>query len=201
MIVLITGVPGVGKTTLCERLAQEAPATFRHIAFGRLILEAIGDESLTEVDLRRNVTGRVTERALDQATQALRKRLHEVGSDGESPPIALLDSHAVSQDSYGFISTPDGPGYFEQVRYDAIVHLYGKPSEILQRSDPEQTGRFAATEADLERHDSILSGVTNLYAHASSAPAYFVDSSSGAESTRAVVRVLLEERRGTQTRQ
>src|SRR2546429_7062691 len=129
MIILVTGVPGVGKTTMCMFLAAMKPQRYVHVPFGGLIHRALNQPEITEADLRRSAAQLVTPRILSVATDML---MTEVARESR---MVLVDSHAVSQTRYGYIVTPDGPSYFLRLRYSAIVQLFASAATVLSRSD------------------------------------------------------------------
>ena len=189
-VCLVTGTPGVGKTTLCSALARELPTRYQHISFGGLILKCLNEDGFggTEADLRRRVSQLVTAQVISRATDLL---VQETNADGNENLWLLLDSHAVSQDRFGFIATPDGPSYFQRLRYSAIINLFADPTEVLKRSNPDETGRQARTADDVATHANLQNAVTVLYSAFSACPAFFVDANARAGCLTEVVDRLL----------
>lgn len=176
-ICYVTGVPGVGKTTLCKTIISRHPAKYCHVNFGQLIassLTTLLDQGVAERELRSDPTRFVTQEVLQAASSNLFSELAKDAYAGFE--WLMLDSHAVSQDWFGFVATPDGPPYFSKLRYSAIIHLYAAPEVILARSNLENSGRQAANAEDVSRHESLLQSVTVAYSMMSGCPAYFVAS-------------------------
>ncbi|MCA1530596.1 AAA family ATPase [Bradyrhizobium yuanmingense] len=190
---LVNGVPGVGKTSLCYRLLQDASAAYTHISFGQLILRVLR-ESAPDIDekaLRQSTTALVTQEVLDRATAILAQ---EVRAQAADDGWILLDSHAVSQDWFGYLASPDGMRYFEQLQYGAIVHLYASSEAVLRRSDTNASGRQARVPSDLETHSQLLNCVSILYSSLSKCPAYFVEASGSVAETATKVDKILRPR-------
>lgn len=187
MLVLVTGVPGVGKTSVCAYLAGHFPDRYEHLPFGRLIAEALPEEPL-EADLRRSPTQYVTRGALRRATTRLLGALSTSRSESR---VTLLDSHAASQDDFGFVATPDGRTYFESVQYGAIVQLFASARTVLMRSDNVVSGRRAESEADLAMHFQIQTAISTLYSSLSECPAYFVSAEAPVVDVAARLDILL----------
>jgi adenylate kinase len=183
MNVLVTGVPGVGKTTSCRFLARTRPDRYFHVPFGDLILRALNRHDLNEVDLRRSAADLVTPKILSVATDML------VAQAAAESRVVLVDSHAVSQTRHGYVVTPDGDSYFTRVRYNAIVQLFASAPTVLSRSGAASSGRQARTEHDIEMHFSLQSAVSVGYAAASECPLLLID----AEDTVELVAAGMDE--------
>jgi len=187
MVVYVTGVPGVGKSTLCRRLCDLRPNRYVHVSFGALILAAIGESGLTEKNLRESAASLVTSRVLRLATEKL------IAEVDQSPAgiLLLIDSHAVSQDRFGYVVTPDGPDYFGRLRYQAIIQLFASPTTVLAMSLPAASGRQARTARDIDVHFALQSAVSVNYAAANGCPLLLVDAGPPADVLAATVNRLL----------
>lgn len=186
MICLVTGVPGVGKTTVCSMLAAKYPDRYRHVSFGKLILEALqesGERAVNHSDLRRDVSRLVTPTVIERATRLLEERARS----GDARAWAIVDSHAVSQDWYGYRVTADGPRYFAVIRYSAIVNLFADAATVLKRTASDRAGRRALSEKELEIHFGLQAAVSICYGSLSECPVFFVD--GGGELDAVVERV------------
>lgn len=190
MIVLVTGVPGVGKTTSCGFLARTLPDRYFHLSFGGLILRALNRPDLNEVDLRRSAADLVTPKILSVATGML------VAQAAAESRIVLVDSHAVSQTRHGYVVTPDGDSYFTKVRYNAIVQLFASARTVLSRSEGATSGRQARTEHDIEMHFALQSAVSVGYSAASECPLLLVDAEDTVELVAASVEECLQNALG-----
>jgi adenylate kinase len=188
MIVLVTGVPGVGKTSLCRFLVDARPHRYVHIRFGNLILRALDRDEITETELRRSAASLVTPSILEVATEML---MAEVAKNSER--IILVDSHAVSQNRYGYVVTPDGASYFGRLRYAAIVQLFALPSTVLARSAALASGRQASVERDVNIHFMLQCSVSVGYSAASECPLLIVEAEKGVDRVAANVESLLSD--------
>lgn len=186
-VFLITGQPGVGKTTTCRILADTYPE-FVSLSFGAIILDEVRREhpSAEEAQLRHRVTALVTRDVLNRATLTLRQAI--AGLEGG---WALIDSHAVSQDAYGFRSTPDGRSYFDKITYSAIINLYLSEELLLQRLEGDRQGRHGATVADLQRLFTLQAAASTLYCSLSECPLYYVNAERSPDEVASVVYGLL----------
>ncbi len=190
MLCLVTGVPGIGKSTICSTLAEGQPDRYRHVSFGRLILEALTDHGVTgvsEQDLRRRATELVTKQVLKSAT-ALLAALVDRATDHE---WLLIDSHAVSQDWYGYRATPDGSDYFAIFTYAAVVQLFAESTVVLERGAASTSGRYASTPGQLDLHFQLQAAVSISYGAQSACPVFFVDAAGEVADVAATVDTLL----------
>ncbi|MGI8426323.1 MAG: ATP-binding protein [Actinomycetota bacterium] len=181
----MTGVPGVGKTTVCSMLAAQYPGRYCHVSFGKLILEALesGERALSYSGLRREVSKFVTPAVIERATRLLEERARSA-----EPTIwTVVDSHAVSQDWYGYRVTADGPRYFAVIRYKAIVNLFANAGAVLNRTVLDRAGRHALSEKELELHSGLQAAVSICYGSLSECPVFFVD--AGGDIKAVVERV------------
>jgi adenylate kinase len=175
VVVLVTGVPGVGKTSACGSLGQLYPADYLHVSFGSLILGALGDSAVSERRLREDPTDYVTRDVLHRATAALQR----VVTEASRYVTVLVDSHAVSQTNFGYVANPDGADYFQRIRYRAVIQLYAAPEVVLARSAQQETGRRAQVPADVTTHFALQSSVSMLYSAACDCPLYLVNAERG----------------------
>jgi adenylate kinase len=190
-VCLVNGAPGVGKTTLCEKLANGFRGRFVHLSFGELILQHLeaGGVRVDEPQLRREVTALVDASAISHATDALLDLLASSANKGAD--WILIDSHAVSPDHYGYIARPDGDSYFSRLRYDAIVHLYARGECVLSRGQGSETGRLCETKEEVEMLARLLEGVTLGYSSKCECPAYFVNAEAEPSSVAKTVSDIL----------
>jgi adenylate kinase len=186
MIILVTGVPGVGKTSLCRFLAGTRPNRYIHVPFGNLILRALDREEITEPELRSSAASLVTPSILAVATEML---MIEIAKS--SGHIILIDSHAVSQNRFGYVVTPDGASYFGRLRYTAIVQLFASPSTVLTRSAAAVSGRQAIFERDVDMHFMLQCCVSVGYSAASECPLLVVEAEENVNRVAVNVESLL----------
>ena len=187
MLVLVTGVPAVGKTSVCQYMSATWPSRYLHVPFGRLLLEAISDAQVTEQSLRESPSEFVDASTIRLATETLLSVAQRTPSD----VTVLVDSHAVSQDRFGYVARPDGDDYFRTVQYSAIIQLHADPAVVLQRTDVNRDGRHATTMEDLSTHFLLQAAVSMSYARASSCALYVVWAQESVESVAHTVDSIL----------
>ncbi|HEU12862.1 MAG: adenylate kinase [Thermoplasmata archaeon] len=142
MRIVVTGVPGVGKSTIMEGVAKEAK--YRIVNFGDIMLEKARDIGVRNRDEIRKLP---VERQRDLQRLA-----------GEE--IGRMDNVIV--DTHMSIKTPAGflPGLPEWVlralRPSMLVLVEANPSSIVGRRRKDSTRyRDSDTEADIEMHQEM----------------------------------------------
>jgi adenylate kinase len=139
-VFLLTGVPGVGKTTVSKKLG-ELIDPLEIISFGEVILNARADDQprITHSELRRNPTSEATMRTIKNASELLVLRLHEL----RTRTNVIIDSHAVAKDRYGFRVTPDGISLLSRIGLRAIFVLHANHDEVRRRLKIDTKGRIS----------------------------------------------------------
>ncbi|MDY6864951.1 MAG: adenylate kinase [Halobacteriota archaeon] len=157
-IVVITGMPGVGKTTVLEgalEMANKEGADFRCVNYGDVMFETVQKEGLAEVrdDMRR----------LEPEVQKRVQKL-AASSISEAGGNTIVDTHAT-------IKTPKGylPGLPEWVlkalQPTNIVLIEADPKEIASRRKGDSSRvRDDELESSMEEHQSINRAVAMSYA-------------------------------------
>lgn len=161
-VVMITGIPGVGKSTITRLALKRTRAKFRLVNFGDLMFEEAVEAGL--------VKHRDEMRKLDPKTQRelQLKAAQKIVEIAREEPV-LLDTHAT-------ISTPVGYllGFprevIEVINPNFIVIIEATPSEILGRRLRDlKRDRDVETEEQIERHQDLNRAAAVSYAMHSNA--------------------------------
>jgi adenylate kinase len=175
MIALLTGTPGVGKTTAAAGITEIHPSKAETLSFGRLVYDAVRDRlglALSYHEFREGAARLVTQQDISAANRAIvsnKRRLH--------PEWLLVDSHAVAQTRYGWQAHPDKPEILRSLAYDTIIHLDAPPEAVLLRIHGETGGRHASTERAIEVQAHIQLAISVYYAGVIGCPLEVVDAS------------------------
>src|SRR4051794_28521856 len=104
-LLLLTGLPGIGKTTVVERLVAREVRTFTRVHFGALLRESVErrlSRVMTHCEFRARFAETLTYADIEAATAGAREQ-----ADRAEAAICLLDSHAVTPPDVGIRVTPD----------------------------------------------------------------------------------------------
>lgn len=187
-LVLVTGAPGVGKSSVTSYLEKHSPGVFRRVHYGDLISRVLG--GVSEKSLRTDVSRFITREVLRSADSLLEEELQSSKSSGL---ITLVDSHAVSMCKHGFLMTPDGSSFFQKFRYSAIIMLYAHPRVVFSRSEPERSGRQYKSHRDVEMLDSLLKSVVVCYSSWCQCPALLIEAGGEVAGVAVNTQVAIEE--------
>ncbi len=138
-VVIVTGVPGVGKTTvlsLAKERALRRGLKLKVLNFGDFMLSfAVERGLIKDRDQIRYLSLRQQLELQSQAAQAIIKESSkELGDDG----VLIVDTHAVVKTSLGYL--PGLPRHVVDVlKPDVIVLLEADPKEIAARQAKDST--------------------------------------------------------------
>ena len=179
-VVIITGVPGVGKSTVIDA-AQKAKG-YKVVVYGT--------EMFTVAKLRGLVKDRDEMRRLDPAVQRdiQESAAHAIANMGD----VIVDTHCTIKTPRGFL-----PGIPEWVarslKPKQLILVEATPTEIIQRRnhDPSRA-RDPDTEEDIANHQSMNRAAAMTVATLTGATVAFVHNKTGdVEGTRdQIVRIL-----------
>lgn len=139
-VVVVTGVPGVGKTTLCRRVSEDLG--YNYINYGDLMLDIAKSMGLASTDLELFSLDIDTQQKIWNTAALKIKDMNKV----------LVDLHGIDQSPIGYIlSLP-----IEVIFPDIIVIIESSKDNILQRRHKDTKERIIDTIKSLEEHIIIL---------------------------------------------
>ncbi|WP_297465313.1 adenylate kinase [Thermococcus sp.] len=161
-VVVITGIPGVGKSTITRIALKKTRAKFRLVNFGDLMFEEAVKAGL--------VRHRDEMRKLDPEVQRelQMKAARRIVEIARTEPV-LLDTHATIKTPVGYLL-----GFprevIETINPNFIVIIEATPSEILGRRLRDlKRDRDVETEEQIERHQDLNRAAAVSYAMHSNA--------------------------------
>jgi adenylate kinase len=164
MLVVMTGVPGVGKSTVVKTAFKQAEekgkkVDYEMVNFGDMMLKAAEAEGL--------VKHRDEMRRLPIGTQ------HDIQKKAAREIRKLADKRGIILDTHAAIETPKGyiPGMPEwvlrELKPDVIVVLESRPEDINKFRKKDLGNDFRRREVDnlegIERHQSVNRSIAMAY--------------------------------------
>lgn len=150
MIALLTGPPGIGKSSVARQLTDRNPDVVEAISFGRLLHLAVQRRLTTSIDydeFRSSSASVVTRNDFEEATTELANNT----TVRDSNRWLVVDSHAVAREQLGWQANPDTPSTLKRYAYDVIILLDAPTQVILGRIKDRSGGRLIKTEQDRAR--------------------------------------------------
>jgi adenylate kinase len=137
--VIVTGVPGVGKTTVLEKLkekAKEENIELLVVNFGDYMLKAAMEKGVVnDRDKLRTLDHRTQLRLQKEAASLIIKDARDkLGENG----VLIVDTHSIVKTSSGY--WPGLPEHVvKELRPDSIVLIEAKPEDIIRRQKKDET--------------------------------------------------------------
>ena len=139
-VVVVTGVPGVGKTSICRRICEELG--YNYVNYGDLMLEIARSRDLASTDHEMFNLPMEIQHGIWKTAALKIKDLNDV----------IIDLHGVDQSEIGYIiSLP-----VEIIYPDIIVVIEASEDKILFRRHEDPKERITDTIGSLKEHKWFL---------------------------------------------
>jgi adenylate kinase len=137
--IIVTGVPGVGKTTVLKRLEERAKKEkieLLIVNFGDYMLKAAMEKGVAnDRDKLRSLDHRTQLRLQKEAASLIIKDARDkLGEEG----VLIVDTHSIVKTTSGY--WPGLPEHVvKELRPDSIVLIEAKPDDIIRRQKRDET--------------------------------------------------------------
>lgn len=175
-VVYLTGAPAAGKSSVAEQL-QQVITPIEIFNYGRELtryLAAKTGQSISQEELRTRSSQVITPEDVEALDSILLKQVEDL----RSRTNIVIDTHAVTKESYGFRVTPFSLQRFGELRPTKIVVLYTAPEVAITRIGTDPEGRPMITAFESGFHTALQASVALSYGMSIGIPVYFLDSTN-----------------------
>lgn len=171
-VILLTGAPGTGKSTLRRTLGQRI-SRLRHFDYGELLLRSKEREGtqLTYEKLREQSAAVITPSDVSNTDDRVIREVTHVRSEAH----VIIDSHALTRETYGFRAIPFSLQQLGRLGLDAIIALRCEPGELLRRVESDRGGRRKLTPDLASEIQTLQESLCLVYAVTCGCPSYMID--------------------------
>jgi adenylate kinase len=173
-VVLLTGAPGVGKSTLRSALVNRIPG-LQAFDYGKLLLERKATEGveISYTQLREQSSSIITPADVGNIDEWVIRKVNEL----RQHPDVILDSHALTAESYGLRAVPYSSEQLQRLKLDAVLVLRCDAAILLQRTRGRSNGRRDIPEEMMRELQILQEAVGISYAINCGCPIFFIDAS------------------------
>jgi len=183
-ITVVAGVPGVGLSTLVERVRPQLDDGFELINFGDVMLE---QAAVADLATSRSELGGLSQRE----TRRLQRRAGEFVADRAASRQVLLTTHLVVETTAGFL-----PGLPEAVLADVapdrLVVVEAEPELIVERRADSERDYGGGSAHAVEFEQDLGRSAAFEYALTAEAPVSLVENEGEIEAATAALRDALD---------
>ncbi|MFH1982978.1 MAG: ATP-binding protein [Pseudomonadota bacterium] len=178
-VVYLTGAPATGKSTLTANLLDFL-SPLKIFAYSKVLADFISQRiafQVSEDNLREQSAQIITADDI----KVIDNRLLEFIKKERLKSHIIIDSHAVTKESYGFRVTPFSMQILSEINPTLIIVLYTEGSVAIDRIKSNNQGRPLVSLFEADFHTNLQSSVALLYATNLGIPIYFFDSNKPAQ--------------------
>ncbi|WP_456484105.1 adenylate kinase [Methanopyrus kandleri] len=157
-VIVATGVPGVGATTVTTEAVKELEG-YEHVNYGDVMLEIAKEEGLVE---HRDEIRKLPAEKQREIQRLAARRIAEMAEEKEG---IIVDTHCTIKTPAGYL--PGLPIWvLEELQPDVIVLIEADPDEIMMRrvKDSEERQRDYDRAHEIEEHQKMNRMAAMAYA-------------------------------------
>lgn len=174
MIIVITGLPGAGKTTTIEAILKEMSDKVEVISFGSEMMKFVEKYGIKHRD---EIRKKLTPGQIEEAQKEVAKHINEIAK--KTKKIILVDTHASIKTEFGYL--PGIPDIvIENMEIAGFVYITTKYEEIIRRR-AQDTTRFRDEEdkVDISLHNEMNLAVLSSCSIKTGAPVKIIVNRDG----------------------
>lgn len=174
MIIVITGLPGAGKTTTIEAVMKEIGDKIEVVSFGTEMMKVVEKYGIKHRD---EIRKKLTPAQIEEAQIEVAKRIDKMAK--ETKKIILVDTHASIKTEFGYLpGIPDG--VINNMKIAGFVYITTKYEEIIRRRAQDTTReRDEEDKVDISLHNEMNLAVLSACAIKTGAPVKIIVNRDG----------------------
>jgi len=177
-VILLTGAPATGKSTLRRNLTARI-SNLVDFDYGRLLLN---QKSAEGIDISyENLRAHSADVISPSDVSNLDERVIEEISKLRSTSNVVLDSHAVTRESYGFRAVPFSNEQLSRLKLDVVFVLRCDSAALLERMSEDRKGRQVVSLELAQEHQQLQECVGVVYAISCGCPFFVLDTTQLSE--------------------
>ena len=166
-VTLVSGVTGVGLTSVCQRTRRRLDDEYLLLNFGDVMLEQAMTRDITA---DRNELSSLSQRE----TLRLQRRAGEYVADRAETNDVILSTHLAVKTDVGYVhGLPEG--VLRDVAPSTFVLVEAAPNTIIERRGETDREAVSATEREIEFEQDLNRTAALEYARERNAPIQFVE--------------------------
>lgn len=173
-VVYLTGAPATGKSTLTKNLSK-AINPLKVFSYSRRLADLISQRSTSNIS-ENNLREQSAKIVTIEDIEAIDNELLDFVKEERLKSHIIIDSHAVTKESYGFRVTPFSMQILSDINPTLILVLYTESSVVRKRVKTNHQGRPLVSLFEAGFHTNLQSTVALIYAINLGIQIYFYDS-------------------------
>ncbi|WP_166657245.1 ATP-binding protein [Azorhizobium sp. AG788] len=172
-VIYLTGAPAAGKSSTVARLREVEPS-IQIFEYGAMLTEMV-KERFADIRGQEDIRTHSALLIRPEDIVEMDRRLLAFVDEHRGRRTVLIDSHAVTKESYGFRITAFSTAQIRELNPDEIWVFFASPQETRRRISEAPGGRPLISEEEARMHTTIQASVAATYGIMAPSPVYLFD--------------------------
>lgn len=170
--IYLSGLAGTGKSTIAERVVTQSKdvVVLSYSDILRQYLEKKTNRRISHEYIRSQSSQMITPYDIKKVDSILLQKVRRLHSSRHN----IIDSHAVTNEEYGYRATPFSIQILKLLRIDLFIVLYSNPSSISAKINGNNCGRIITDDYNLSSGINIQNSLVQTYGILTNKPVYYL---------------------------